>query len=276
MKGFVITILSVSLIMILIMLAISFRNVQLSTERVIIEPLPLIYAAFLQDDIGYEFNSIVGPQLDFDEKNDSMIITVNDQLRDYNYSAEISAYERFLIGEVASRTASNISTNFTNLTDGTIKLFINEDYIYTNNHSKNESVFTRNEGTGATSYDINVIITAIRENVTHMEFNDSGTLNVTISYTDLNGTVIEEGKLFPDQSNTLKIDYVGSKSMTIKIGPEDGNDGSLTMKSTGITANVAWTVVLPPLDANKKFGYEYDGYVQYIQGPVSLVRRIGK
>lgn len=276
MRGFVITILSVSLIMLLIILIMSFRNTQLSMERAIIEPLPLIYAAFLQDDIGGEFNSIVGPQLDLDEKNDSMTLTVNDRLQDYNYSAEISAYERFLIGEVADRTASNISANFTNLTDGTIKLFINEDYAYTNNHSKNETVFTRSGGTGAASYDITITITAIRGEVTHMTFNDSGTLNVTIRYTDLNGTDIEEGTIFPDQSNRLKIDYVGDKSMTITIGPKDGNDGSFVMKSTGIAADVAWIAVLPPLDGNKKQGYEYDGYVRYVQGPVSLIRRVGK
>lgn len=276
MKGFIITILSVSLIMLLIILVISFRNAQLSTERGIIEPLPLIYAAFLQDNIGHEFNSIVGPELELEQKNDSMVITVDDRLQDYDYSAELFAYESFLIGEVASRTASNISTNFTNLTNGSIKLFINEDYTYTNNHSKNESIFTGEGGTGATSYDINITITAIRGNVTHMEFNESGTLNVTIRYTDLNGTGIEEGKIFPDQSNTLKIEYVGDKDMTITIGPEDGNDGSLVMKSNGIAADVEWTVVLPPLDGNKKQGYEYDGYVRYEQGPVTLVRRIGK
>lgn len=276
MRGFVVTILSVSLIMLLIILVISFRNAQLSTERGIIEPLPLIYAAFLQDNIGHEFNSIVGPELELEQKNDSMVITVNDRLQDYDYSAEIFAYESFLIGEVASRTASNISTNFTNLTNGSIKLFINEDYAYANNHSKNESIFTGDGGTGATSYDINITITAIRGNITYMEFNDSGTLNVTIRYTDLNGTGIEEGKIFPDQSNTLKIEYAGDKSMTITIGPKDGNDGSLVMKSDGIAADVEWTVVLPPLDGNKKQGYEYDGYVQYIQGPVTLVRRIGK
>ncbi|MDD5171975.1 MAG: hypothetical protein PHF60_02970 [Candidatus ainarchaeum sp.] len=271
-----ITILSVSLIMILIALSMSLRNAQLSTERALMEPLPLTYAASLLDDVAYEVNSIIGPQISLDESNDSMRVTVADSLHNYNHSGELSAYEGFLRGEVADRTASSITTNLTNLTGGVVRLFIDEYYVYTNDHDSNESVFTRDGGTGAASYDINFTITAVRANVTYMAFNDSGTMNVTIRYTDLNGTHVEEGSIFPDQPNTLKVDYEGGSSMLVAVGPESGNDGSLRLKSTGIVAETSWTAVLPQLNETEKMGYEYDATIDYVQGNVAKRCRIGK
>jgi len=276
MRGFVITILSVSLIVLLLALTLSLGNTQRGTERALIEPLPLTYAAFLLDDVAFEFNSIVGPRLGFEERNDSMTVTVIDGLDGYNHSAEISAYDSFLRGEVADRTASNITANFTNLTGGVIRLFIDEDYVYTNDHTANESLFTRAGGTGATSYEINLTTTAVRANVTHITFNGSGTMNVTIRYTDQNGTAVEEGSVFPGQQNVFKLDYANGGSIRITLGPESGNSGSLRMKATGIEADTAWSVVLPPLNATKKMGYEYDATIGYVQGSVAKRCRIGK
>ncbi|MFH1785609.1 MAG: hypothetical protein ABH842_04215 [Candidatus Micrarchaeota archaeon] len=262
--------------MVLIMLVISLRNGQLSTERTLLEPLPLTYGAFLLDDIAYELNSIIGPQLYIDQKNTSTELTIADTLESQNFSSQISAYEAFLVSEVAIQTASTINTNFTNLTNGTIRIFINEEYVYTNDHATNETLFTKDGGTDATSYEINFTITAVRENVTHMAFDENGTLNVTITYTDLNGTEVEEGKVFPNQVNTFKVEYVGGSAMTIKVGQQSSNFGSLYMNSEDIRAETSWKVTLPPIDPATKKGYEYDATIDYTQGPFSITRRIGK
>ncbi len=276
MRGYVITILSVSLIVILIALAMSLRSAHLSTERALIEPLPLIYAAFLLDDVAYEFNSIVGPPVGFDERNGSTVVSVNDTLHSYNHSADILSYQAFLQGEVANRTSSSITANFTNLTGGTIRLFIDEDYVYTNNHTSHEMLFTRSGGTNATSYNISFTVVGVRRNVTHMAFNASGTLNVTISYTDLNGTGIEAGTVFANQQNTFRVDYANGSSLTVTIGPNGGNSGSLDMRAGGADADISWSAVLPRLDAAKGCGYAYDATVDYSQGRVSKHARFGK
>ncbi|MBU1020006.1 MAG: hypothetical protein KJ847_02230 [Firmicutes bacterium] len=276
MRGFVITILSISLLVILVVLGMSFRNSQLSNERSIIEPLPLIYAATLFDDVAVGLNSIVGPQIQIYQRNDSTQIRIIDTLSNYNYSSEIFRYDTFLRGEVASRTASNITTNFTNMSEGMITLFINDNYIYTNNHSSNESVFTKIGGTDATSYEINVTITAVRSDVTHMEFDENGTINVTIQYTDINGTEIEEGQVLPNAVNIMEIDYASGSKLTITIGQINGEGGSFRMKSDSIATVASWTVTLPPINETEKLGYEYDAYIRYVQGRVSKQCRIGK
>lgn len=276
MRGYVITILSVSLIVILVVLAISLRNTHLSIDRALSEPLPLTYAAFLLDDVACEFSSLFGPQLRFDQRNDSMVVTVTDTIHAYNHSADISAYKAFLAGEVANRTNSNITADFNNLTGGTMRVFIDEDYVYTNDHRSSEMIFTRDGGTGARSYDINFTVSAVRSNVTHMDFNGSGTMNVTIRYTDLNGTETESGAVFPDQPNTLRVDYANGGSLAVTTGLAGGNGGSLRMKASGSIADAAWTVALPALDAAKKRGYEYDATISYVQGRVSKSCRLGK
>jgi hypothetical protein len=276
MRGFVITILSLSFIMMLVMLSMSLRNAQLSAERALIEPLPLIYASFLLDDVAGELNSIMGPHIAFNQTNGSMVIAIADTLHPQNYSADIYAYQAFLEGEVADRTASNISANFTNLTEGQVRLFIDEDYVYVNDHTGPSLSFTREGGTGARSYDINVTVYSVRQNVTHMEFNESGTMNVTITYTDLNGTETEHGSVFPDRPNTFVANYPNGTSLEVTAGLCGGEDGSLRIRTSGTWAEVAFAAVLPPLDASKRAGYDYDATISYVQGPVAVSRKIGK
>lgn len=276
MRGFIITILSVSLIAILVLLAMSLHTTQVSTERALAEPLPLIYGAFLFDTVAYEFNTLVGPKITFEQRNTSVTIFFNEIIQEYNYSNEITTYSNFLSSEVADRTASNITANFTNLTSGAIRIFLLGDYVYLNNHTATQLVFTREDGTGATKYEINFSVTAIRKSITHMEFNDSGTLNVTIQYTDLNGTGFETGTVAPDQLNTFMVDYVEGSRMIIDIGSYEGNSGSLKMQTTGIRAETDWGVLLPPLNSTNAIGYEYDASLRYAKGPARLERRIGK
>ncbi|MDD5340017.1 MAG: hypothetical protein PHV13_02085 [Candidatus ainarchaeum sp.] len=276
MRGFVITLLSVSLILVLVVLTMSLRSAHLGTERALLEPLPLLYAAFLLDDAAYEFNSIVGPSMSFSQGNGSMNVTVADTLHAANHSAAVLAYGTFLESEVAGRTSSNITTNLSNISGGAMRVFINEDYVYLNNHSSGEVLFTRAGGTNATSYEINFTVYSIRQNITHMDFNSSGTLNVTIRYTDLNGTGTEQGSVFPGQANQFVVGYPNGTSMAVTVGLAGGEPGSLRMEGGGAYADFAWTAALPRLDPSKRRGYAYDATIEYVQGAVAKRTRFGK
>ncbi len=48
------------------------------------------------------------------------------------------------------------------------------------------------------------------------------------------------------------------------------------MNTSGINADTVWAATLPPISATKQLGYEYDATMNYTQGQVSLVKRIGK
>jgi hypothetical protein len=276
MRGFVITILSMSLIVLLLILTMSVRNAHLATERALIEPLPLVYSSFLLDDAANQFNSIAGPKITLRETNESTGVTVADTIHPFNHSAEILAYSAFLEGEVAERTASNISANFTNITGGEMRVFINEDYTYVNDHADGSARFSRAGGTGAAGYEINVTVYSVRQNVSHMAFSENGTMNVTIRYTDLNGTEVESGSVFADMPNSFTVNYPDGTSLNVDVGLAGGNPGSLKISSAGAIAETAFTATLPRLDAKTKRGYEYDAVISYSQGPVVISRRLGK
>ncbi len=242
----------------------------------LLEPLPLIYSAFTIDAISSEFNSLIGPQISITQGNTSTQISVKDMLHGYNHSGEISSFGAFISGEAASRSASSISANFTNLTEGNILVFINEDYEYLNNHNLNESVFTREGGTDAYSYEINITTNGVRVNSTPMEFDPGGTLNVTIRHSDLNGTIVEEGAIFPGGSHSLRVYYEGGGVLEVEVGPYAGNPGSFEIESTGVGSVVSWSAVLPPINETKKLGYEYDATIEYAQGNAAKRCRIGK
>ncbi|MFH0737280.1 MAG: hypothetical protein V1827_01370 [Candidatus Micrarchaeota archaeon] len=275
MRGFVITILSMSLIMILVVLSMSLRSGQMDSERSLAEPLPLLYASSLVDDVAYDLNSIVGPDMAFEEQNDSMRLTISDSILAHNHTGDILSYGAFLEGEVAARSASNITANLTNLTNGTIRVFINGDYAYENSEL-GDMRFSRIGGTGASSYEINVTVPAVRTNITPMAFNTSGTLNVTIRYTDLNGTGTESGAVFPDAQNILRLDYENGTSLSLGIGLEGGEGGSLHIEAEGVRADASWLVVLPPMDPEMDMGYEYDATIGIVQGRAAKRCRIGK
>jgi hypothetical protein len=276
MRGYVITILSVSLIVILVALSMSLRNGFLSMERALIEPLPLTYAAFLMDDLAYEFNSMVGPQIAINESNSSIVVGINDTLHSYNHSADIAAYGTFLNTAVANSTASSITANFTNISGGMMRVFIDDDYVYTNNHTSREMLFTGSGGTNATCYNISINVTKVRGSVTPMSFNATGAINVTITYTDLNGTGTETGMVSANQLSTLTVAYANGSSVRLTIGPNGGNAGSLDIIATGTDANVSFAAVLPPLGASKERGYAYDATVDYVQDRVAKHSRFGK
>jgi hypothetical protein len=115
-----------------------------------------------------------------------------------------------------------------------------------------------------------------RQNVTPFVFNSSGDLNVTIRYTDLNGTDVESGTVFSDMANDFRIDYANGSRLDITVGLKAGNPGSLWIEATDANASTSCSVLLPKLDADYKKGYEYDATLVYSQGKVKKSGRIGR
>jgi hypothetical protein len=276
MKGFVITLISVSLIMIIVLLAITVHNEQLKARRAVIEPLPLLYSAFYFDSVAIGLNEVVGPRMVLLQSNNSTTISITDTLESENHSLELDSFETFISTEIATRTQSNISLNFTNISQGVNRVFINEDYNYTNSHIDNESVFTRKGGVPGRSYIFEYTIGAVRTNSTPMTLLDNATANITIIYTDLNGTVNHTGSINIDQSNVEIINYGENCQIRIEVGPILGNGGSYSVKSSNCEVEYSATMELDQISFEKKLGYQYDAIMNYTQGKVSKITRIGK
>lgn len=276
MKGFVITLISVSLIVILVVMAISLRNEELRSKRVVLEPLPLLYSNFYFDSVAQGINKIAGPELELEQNNESAIIRINDRIEAENHTQELTSFTDFVSGEIAQRTQSNITFNLSNMTNGTNKVFIHEDYIYINDHNTNQSNFTKEGGTGATRIEIQYSIGAVRSNITYPEFSNNGTMNMSFVFSDLNGTINESGSGYANQITSMTIDYIGGCQITILIGRINSNDGSYSISTTNCEVDYSAQVFLQPINFEKKYGYEYDAIMNYSQGKIEKTTRIGK
>ncbi|MHA2069815.1 MAG: hypothetical protein ACXABY_36080 [Candidatus Thorarchaeota archaeon] len=100
MKGFMITIVSVSLIMLLVVLSSMLYDSYLSMERALIEPRGLSYGAFLFDDVAENVEFIVGTDIMLTQTNASTVVRIKDELPKENFSSTLLKFEEFLEDEV--------------------------------------------------------------------------------------------------------------------------------------------------------------------------------
>ncbi|MBI5046883.1 hypothetical protein HZC07_04090 [Candidatus Micrarchaeota archaeon] len=209
-----------------------------------------------------------------------MTIKITDNIPKPNITGNLSGYKNFIENSIANHSNSNITLNLSNFTGATnlteVKITIDKDYIYTNNKTSGEMFFTANGGTNATNYDINITILKTRTNMTALTFNASGDMNVSMRYTDNNGTDTEIGTVNSNAANTMTVNYNDGSSATFTIGLKNGNRGSLWIKLTNSNGTTSFAVTVPKLNETKKLGYEYDATLNYTQGPVNIVRRIGR
>ena len=275
MRGFIITLATSGIILLLVLYSNTLRDSYRGMERALAEPQSLTYGAALFDDISAEVNSIAGPSVSFAEANDSLGVQITDTLPKSNYSAQLNAYEAFIEGTLANRTRTTIDANLSNLRTGTVTMRINQDYAYSAAPQGGEMSFTRSGGTNATAYYINISVVKSRVAYVPFTFNPSGDINVTVRYTDLNGTILASGAVLSSGTDFMQVTHdVGS--VRVSFGRKSGNNGAVWTNATNVSASLSMLATLPPLNSSKRLGYSYDDTLSYQQGKVSIFRNLGK
>lgn len=275
MKGFILTIVSVSMIALLVVLSTTLQDSHLSMERALIEPRSLSYGAFLFDDAAYSLNDITGTYLGISQTNASTYIVIKDSLPKENYTSDLSGYEHFIENDIAEMNHAQIDANFSEIMNGTYGITINDGYLYSNNLLNGEMLFTNPSDTGALTYVLDITTDGTRANFTDMEMNSSGNLNITINYKDENGTVSSSGQVLSHKSNRLEVEYDNGGSLRIEVGGIGGNSGSLWMRAENVSSEFMFSVLLPPAESDTGVGFEYPCLMNYTQGNVMIVRNIG-
>ncbi len=274
MRGFLVSLISVALIAVLFMFSNALNSNYISMERAIAAPQPVTYAAFIFDEVGDDVNAIVGPSISFSETNDSIGLLIADSVPGDNFTDELADYESFLEDEVADAAHAAIDINLTNLSSLDVGVVLNEEYEYRSDQQ--EMLFTSSGGTGAVSYDINISVFKTRGNITTFTFDPGGDMEVSLRYTDSNGTIVENGRLHSDAPNTFTATYEGGGSLDVTVGLKSGEDGSLSIRPQDAEAYFSWHVLLPKPDADKRIGFEYDAVMNYSQANIRMTRKIGK
>lgn len=273
MRGFIITIVSISLIAILVVFSTVLHNSYLAMERVLSLPQPLMYTSFLFGNIADDVHSIVGPEYAQDITNVSLRIYVSDSLPKENFTQELADYEGFIEGELANATNSNISADFSGLAPDNMTMRLDGRYDYTIRDG--DMSFRAPGGTGASAYDLTVTTNGLRDAITWFPFNDSGDMNVTVTYTDLNGTITRSGAVHSWMVNSFHADYAGGHNLHVTLGNVLGESGSLRIEPAGVECRYRFHADLPPLNESDRIGFSYGATLSYSQGDIGKISRIG-
>lgn len=273
-KGFISTIIAISLAAILIMLWSSLHQAAIRFEDSITGPRPISYIGYLFDDTFEEIQGIIGPAvLLLEESNATFRIAISDSMPKQNFSAALSAYRDYMETTLAPRMHANLSFNLSNITDGRYELMISRfqySFNYTNATS-NSAMFS---GTGIGTYEINISVSKTRANRNAFVNDPAGDINVTLVYSDSSGTVTETRTLNSGALSTSSITYTDNSSISINIGSA-GSPGLLEITDNSASPSFAFAASFE-LNSTTDLSPAYESLLKYIQGGIiriSIIRR---
>ena len=261
MRGFIFSIVTISFMLLLMMLASAAANEYSEMERARAKPEPIVYAAAILDNTGKQFADTVLPRASFATRNDSLGITITDSVPRPDASNDLSSMKWFVENQLSAWVHAAISVNITNVTGGELELRMLDSYIYSNSQNGTHEVMFRpvlnQSGTGSARYNITLTVDDYRGTVSSFAWDPSGDINVTLTYNDRNGTETESGMLLSTATNDFSIKYGVDESMQLdlRVGrleyKGDSWDGALFMNvSEGEPVGFLVYAGLPPPPAN--------------------------
>lgn len=275
MKAFVISISAITLILTLVIFFNLLNNQTTELERALAEPIPLIYAKMVVSSIGYEIANIGGPELTIIENNETIKLLINEELPKASYSSALNSYVSFIAGNFSDAVNADINVNVSNLTNGSIRAYLFEDYIYENNYTGQDTIlfgtYDENGSANASVYVINISVLKYRAYVKPFTFG-SGDMNVTINYKDLNGTVSENGLLNSAGTNVFSINYYYQSVLStveVEVGRVRNRQGALFIRDINASSDVGIEVTIPKQNASKHVRERYEAMINYVQNNVN-------
>ena len=272
-KGFISTIIAVSLAIILIVLWLALRQAAINFERNVTEAQPISFAGYYFDNVFEEVRGIIGPAaLSIEENNTTFRVLVSDTMSKANFSNTLNTYKNYLETNFSSRIHANVSLNTSNITDGTYELMIDRfqySFNYTNS-SSNSIIFSAINGSaGITNYNVNISVSKTRLSRTAFVNNPAGDINVTLTYTDISGTVTETRTLVSNTLATSNITYTDNSTVSINVGSA-ANPGQLQIIDNSASPVFTFVASFPLNNATRLLPY-YNSLLNYTQGDITRV-----
>ena len=264
-KGFVITVSTLLMLMVIIMFSQSSQRITKESNRAVIDTEMIDSASYMFDDVAEDLKGMLGPQVSISRNISESNITIIEQLpRSIDDNALLSSYGSF-ISNYSEKINSNISLNFSSITNGSLLIFRN-GLEYDRNSSLLQFYYP-NGDTNASAYEIGIFSNGYRttENISSLQ--QSGATKLVIHYLDLNGSIEASGSFDPNVLGTYRINYENPLgSLVIKVGNLSGSVGGIRIEDDGlqaginITARGGW---------NDSLGYAYNAGMNYTQLNVS-------
>jgi hypothetical protein len=275
-KGFIFSVIAISFMMLLMALAVTMSNEYWETERVVARPQPLTYATATLENIGAQFANVVLPSASVRSGNVSLRINIADSLPRGGIGSELNTLKSYVEDELADSLHADISVNITKVNNKKLDLVIANGFLYnSSNYSFTFRPIANASSSGATNYSLNFSVNEYRNTVNDFGWDAGGAMNVTVRFTDKNGTVETSGLLDPDEANTLTVTYGENETENVEVNigrvSKNGNyyDGALWMNlsnSTSTSFSFSANLPLQPTNASNRMVFPIE--MDYSQGGV--------
>jgi hypothetical protein len=250
-KGFIFSVIAISFMLLLMFLAVTMANEYWETERVVAKPQPISYSTSTLDNIGKQFCDIILPSAEINENNESLRIAISDSNPRPGITSDLNSMKTYVENNLADSIHASISANISEVNNGSIEATLANNFVYRNEDSTvSFHPKINNTSTGATNYWINISVNEIRNTVNDFSFGGSG-MNITLRYTDQNGTVETSGEVNPNAQNKFWITYGENETKRIditlgNIAPGNNTwDGSLKIDNTNASIDFSFDAELP-------------------------------
>jgi hypothetical protein len=257
-KGFVLSLIAVSFMMLLVVMAAIMANEYWMNERVEAAPVPNSFASASLDNIGDLTANLLLPSASIAKDDNGTTISISDTLPRQIDSSQLSDLRYYAEGQLAGLQHATIDVNTDQVQNGALDLRMMDNYEFQSTMPNSSSMVFRSVGNGsstnATSYTLSIYVDDYRGDVSDsiggQSYSGNGAVNVTVRYIDLNGTGQTSGSLNPGTTNHLIINYFSGGMADILIGglTQDGSNygDALWMNISKETATYSFSARLPP------------------------------
>ena len=264
MKGFIATLVSIMLGLLLLLYAISIREDVQAFEQTSNQFNALRHAALVFDAVAADMDRILDADIELHDNNDTVSLVLLGTLPPANSTDTLTAYQDFLADDFASRAHADISLNLSNLTDGAAELRFFDRYDLVFDYENETLLFLPGNSSLPARYDINITFNEVRSSqvMDIEESADGAGINLSLYYLDNNGSVTRDGIIDEERLNSLRITFASNYTFSLELG--DGEDGEIRME-TDAPATLAMGVDAPALAPPEPLSYAYEAELYYAQ-----------
>lgn len=274
-KGFFLSVSIFMIVMFALLFSQQFLHKSQGFENSFSERFALQKAAFVSDNVSSQAAALLGAKVGFEDSPASSIVRVSSGIPCGASASGLSGFKSFVENEVSQLNNSQLSIDFSRLSEGKQELlFSNGLQMDCNNSSGNSLEFySTNDSSMPLVFDLNIEGTGSLNDVAAWQWQPSGDLEVRIHYKDSTITYIGSGKIDASIENSFRFNYSGG-SLKITAGSFNGHSKALKIEidnDANVSAAIVSRISLPQ---QEKPVASYDASTSFKQAGVEKTSSI--
>jgi hypothetical protein len=279
LRGFLLSYSAILLASVLLLFTVFYMVRAGLEEKDLVTITSLEKAAFVMDNIMYDYNRIFGASVQVIRGPATTTISISDRLPGLFSKTETSKLDSFFSGDYATKHNITLSVDSSTQRDGRTELIFSNGLEYDYNYGSDNIVklYAPSGDTNFTAITITIYSSENLDSNTPWSWDPTGDLTVTINYSDAgNNTISESGKINSTTLHTWTFNYGAEGSLVLKAGRIGTYNGAvefeehLTQSYSYATITISATFASPSTEIK----YHYPMSISYTQAKVSISRNL--